>query len=264
MTLRYEKHDGIAHFIIDGDKNNVLMPEFHKALFERLKEFEIDPEVKVGLFYGAPGKCFSVGDDLKSTHKPNRTSQEELAAYLFLHQNEDTPMRPGWEHDILAHTRRKPIISAVEGYCLGAAFLFVLAQSDIRIASETAQFGLTGVAFGAGGASGYSRLARHLPFTAAAWMALSAEFMDAKEAYRLKLVNKVVPSEQLLSTAQAMAVKIGEHSATALRLEMESLQLGADLGKADAYHHGMNLYRMGWMANEAPGVTASYLDKGKK
>ncbi len=61
-----------------------------------------------------------------------------------------------------------------------------------------------------------------------------------------------------------MAVKIAEHSATALRLEMESLQLGADLGKADAYHHGMNLYRMGWMANEAPGVTASYLDKGKK
>ncbi len=263
MALHYEIRDQIAHFVIDSDKNNVLTPEFHKEFYLRLKEFEIDSKVKIGLFYGAPGKCFSVGDDLKSMHKPERTRIEELEAYVFLHQNELNPMRPGWEHDVLAHRRNKPIIAAIEGYCLGAAFLFVLAQSDIRVASESAQFGLTGVAFGAGGASGYSRLARHLPFTAAAWMALSTEFMDAQEAYRLNLVNRVVSSDKLIETAEAMARKIARHAAVAIRLEMEGLQLGADLNKAEAYQYGMNLYRMGWMANEQPGRTAAFLKEHK-
>lgn len=264
MTLRYEKRDQIAHFVIDADKNNVLLPEFHKELFHRLKEFEIDPDVKVGLFYGAPGKPFSVGDDLKATHKPPRSKLEELEAFIFLHQNEHKPIRPGWEHDVLAHRRNKPIIAAVESYCLGAAFLFVLAHSDIRVAAENAKFGLTGVAFGAGGASGFSRLARHIPYTAAAWMALSTEFMNAHEAYRLGLVNRVVSSDMLIATVEEMAAKIARHPAAAIRLEMEGLQLGFDLSKAEAYQYGMNLYRMGWMANETAGLTASYLEKGKE
>jgi E-phenylitaconyl-CoA hydratase len=265
MSLRYEKHGDIAHFIIDHGPMNVLMPEFHKEFYHRLKEFEIDPEIKVGLFYGADGKCFSVGDDLKSMHKPPRTRQEELAAYLFLHQNEgDTPMRPGWEHDVCAHRRYKPIVSAIEGYCLGIAFSYCLYHSDVRVASESVKFGLTGIKFGAGGGSGPKRLARHLPFTAAYWMALSGEFMEADEAYRLNLVNKVVPSDRLIATAEEMAGKIALNSSIALRLEMEGLELGADLSKADAYHFGMNLYRMGWMANEAEGVTANYLKDRKK
>jgi len=262
MSLRYEKHGNIAHFIIDSGPNNVLYPEFHKEFYHRLREFEIDPEVKAGLFYGAPGKCFSVGDDLKSMHKPPRTKQEELAAFLFLHQNEgEKPMRPGWEHDVFAHRRYKPIVSAIESYCIGIGFSFVLYHSDIRVASETAKFGLTGIKFGAGGSSGPKRLARHLPFTAAYWMALSGEFMEADEAYRLNLVNKVVPSEKLIETAEDMAKTIARNPAIAIRLEMEGLELGADLSKADAYHFGMNLYRMGWMANEAEGVTADYLKK---
>jgi enoyl-CoA hydratase/carnithine racemase len=264
MTLQYAKRNQIAHFIIDSGKNNVLAPEFHKEFFHRLKEFELDPTTKVGLFYGAEGRCFSVGDDLKSTHKPQRTRLQELEAYLFLHQGEEKPQRPGWEHDVLALRRNKPIVSAVEGYCLGAAFLFCLAHSDVRVASTTAKFGLTGIAFGAGGASGFSRLARHLPFTAAAWLALSAEFMDAGEAYRLNLVNKVVPSDRLIAEAEAMAGKIARHSAAAIRLEMEGLQLGADLSRADAYQFGMNLYRMGWMANESPDTTANYLRDKKE
>ncbi len=214
---------------------------------------------------GAEGKCFSVGDDLKSMHKPPRTRQEELAAYLFLHQGEgEKPMRPGWEHDVAALRRYKPIVSAIEGYCLGIGFSFCLYHSDIRVASENVKFGLTGIKFGAGGGAGPKRLARHLPFTAAYWMALSGDFMEADDAYRLNLVNKVVPSDQLIATAEEMAKKIARHSALAIRLEMEGLELGADMNKADAYHYGMNLYRMGWMANEAEGVTASYLkDKSK-
>ena len=139
MTLQYAKRNQIAHFIIDSGKNNVLVPEFHKEFFHRLKEFELDPTIKVGLFYGAEGRCFSVGDDLKSTHKPQRTRLQELEAYLFLHQGEEKPQRPGWEHDVLALRRNKPIVSAVEGYCLGAAFLFCLAHSDVRVATHRRQ-----------------------------------------------------------------------------------------------------------------------------
>ncbi len=187
MSLRYEKHGNIAHFIIDSGPMNVLYPEFHKEFFHRLKEFEIDPEIKVGLFYGADGKCFSVGDDLKSMHKPPRTKQEELAAYLFLHQNEgEKPMRPGWEHDVCAHRRYKPIVSAIESYCLGIAFSFALYHSDIRVAAENVKFGLTGIKFGAGGSSGPKRLAH------GSWPEVSSA---AQQAARAGLSHIVVLSD---------------------------------------------------------------------
>ena len=94
------------------------------------------------------------GDDIK-TRLPERSRQQELEGYLFLHQNEgDTPHRPGWDVDILKLERYKPIVAAVDGYCLGQGMLYLLHLTDLRVASTRAQFGLPEIAYGMGGGGG--------------------------------------------------------------------------------------------------------------
>lgn len=254
MPLNYEIRDGVAHFVIDNGKMNVVTPQIHKDFYHRLKEFEIDPAARVGLIYGAGGRSFSAGDDIKNIYTPPRSAQQELEAVLFLHQGEgDSPARPGWEEDVYRHRRFKPIVAAISGYCLGAGFAYMLLHSDIRIADATAKFGLPEVKFGAAGMSATLRLARQVPPAVAAYMALTGDFMDAEEAQRLSLVNEVVEPADLLDRANAVARLILRHPATAIRVEMEALAIGMDMPRYDAVHHGQNLYRLHRMNYEGFG-----------
>jgi len=259
MGLQYEKRSGIAHFVIDNGKMNVITPQIHKEFFHRLKEFEIDPDARVGLLYGAGGRSFSAGDDIKNKYRPPRTRHQELEAALFLHQNEgDTPSRPGWEEDVYRHRRYKPIIGAVSGYCIGAGLAYLLLHTDIRVADESAKFGLPELGFGAAGLSATTRLARHLAPSAAAYMALTGEFIDAQEARRIALVNEVVPAPQLLERAEAIARSIARHPPTSVRVEMEALEIGMEMSRYDAAHHGQNLYRLHRMNYEGYGSTEGF------
>ncbi len=245
MSLRYEKRNGIAYFIFDNGKVNALTPQMHKDFYLRLREFEIDAEARVGILTSHPGKPFSAGDDLKNRNEPQRSRQQELEAYLFLHQAEgETPSRPGWDLDVLQHRRCKPIIAAIHGYCLGKGLIYVLQHTDIRIASEDAKFGLPEIAYGMGGASGTTRLARHIPRVEAAWLALTGEFIDAQEALRIHLVNRVVPVAELMAAAERAAALIARHPAIAVRVEMEALEDGLELNRQDAVRHTQNLYRL--------------------
>jgi enoyl-CoA hydratase/carnithine racemase len=265
MTLRYEKRNGIAYFTFDSGKVNALTPQMHKDFYLRLREFEIDAEVRVGILTSSDGKPFSAGDDLKTRNEPSRTRQQELEAYLFLHQDEgDTPSRPGWDIDVLSHSRFKPIIGAIDGYCLGKGLIYVLQHTDIRIASEDAKFGLPEIAYGMGGASGTTRLAQQIPRTAAAWLALTGEFIDAAEAQRIHLVNRVVPASSLRTEAERVAAMIARHPAIAVRVEMEALENGLALNRADAVRHTQNLYRLQRLGYEGFGADPTEILRKKQ
>jgi E-phenylitaconyl-CoA hydratase len=265
MGLVYEKRDGIGHFIIDNGKMNVITPQIHKDFFHRLKEFEIDAEARVGLLYGAGGRSFSAGDDIKNKYRPQRTRHQELEAALFLHQGEgDTPTRPGWEEDVYRHRRYKPIIGAVSGYCIGAGLAYLLLHTDIRIADSSAKFGLPELGFGAAGLSATTRLARHLPPSAASWVALTGEFIGADEAHRVHLVNEIVEPAELLSRAEAVARLIARHPPTSVRVEMEALEIGMEMSRYDAVHHGQNLYRLHRMNYEGYGSAEGFFVERKR
>lgn len=255
MTLRYEKRNGIAYFTFDNGKVNALTPQMHKDFYFSLRAFEIDDEVRVGILSSDPGKPFSAGDDLKDRNEPVRSRQQELEAYLFLHQHEDsTPSRPGWDLDVLQLRRCKPIIAAIDGYCLGKGLIYVLQHTDVRIASEGAQFGLPEIAYGMGGASGTAQLARHIPRVEAAWLALTGEFIDAQEALRVHLINRVVPVAELMPTAERVAASIARNPAIAVRVEMEALDDGWELSRQDAVRHTQNLDRLQRMGYEGFGA----------
>jgi E-phenylitaconyl-CoA hydratase len=246
--MKYHIEDGIAHFILDNGKMNVLTPQIYKDFYQHLTEFEIDRSAQVGIFYGSgydEGRSFCAGDDIKNKYRPERTRQEELEAYLFLHQGEgEVPSRPGWEENVYKHRRYKPIVAAVSGYCVGAGLACVLQHSDIRICDSSAKFGLPEVSFGAAGLSGVTRLAQHLAPVDAAWIALTGEFIEANEAERIRLVNEVVSPDRLLPRALEVAKLIARHPPTAIRVEMEALELGQTFDRYDAARFGQHLYKL--------------------
>jgi enoyl-CoA hydratase/carnithine racemase len=265
VAIRYEVREGIAYFTIDNGKMNPFTPQMHKDFYHQLKAFDIDGSAKVGIISGAPGKPFSVGDDLKNRHAETRTPQQELEAYLFLHRNEDeTPSRPGWDIDVLHHRRTKPIVAAIDGYCLGKGLIYTLIHSDIRIASTEARFGLPEINYGMAGASGSTRLARHLATVDAAWLALTGEIIDAAEADRIRLVNRVVPRERLMAEAERAARMIARHPEIAIRVEMETLGYGLDLGRNEAVTQTQNLYRLQRMGYGGPGSDPTTILGGLK
>lgn len=259
MGLRYERRGQVAHFVIDNGKMNVITPKIHKEFFHRLKEFSIDPEIRVGILYGADGRSFSAGDDIKNKYRPARTKHQELEATLFLHQGEGAePSRPGWEEDVFRYRRYKPIVGAVSGYCLGAGLAYLLLHTDIRVADESARFGLPEIGFGAAGMSAATRLARVLAPADAAYFALTGKFIDAREACRIRLVNEVVDAADLMSRAEAIAQQIARHPPTAVRVEMEALEIGMEMSRYDAVQHGQNLYRLHRMNYEGYGSVEGF------
>ena len=258
MPISYKVHESIAYFTIDNGKVNALTPTMHKEFYEHLKRFEIDREARCGILAAAPGKPFSVGDDLKHRPASKRTPEQELEAYLFLHQDEgETPSRPGWDLDVLYHRRSKPIVAAIDGYCLGKGLIYTLLHSDIRIASDRARFGLPEIAYGMAGASGSTRLARQLAYVDAAWLALTGEIIDAHEACRMRLVNRVVPHAELAAESLRAARLVARHPAIALRVEMEALANGMDLGRTEAVRHTQNLYRLQRLGFAGHGADAA-------
>jgi E-phenylitaconyl-CoA hydratase len=266
--MKYHVEDGIAHFLLDNGKMNVLTPQVYKDFFQFLSRFEIDREARAGILYGAgydEGRSFCAGDDIKNKYRPERTRQQELEAFLFLHQDEaGTPSRPGWEEDVYRHRRYKPIVAAVSGYCLGAGMACMLQHSDIRVADPSAKFGLPEVTFGAAGLSGTTRLARHLAPVDAAWIALTGEFLSAADAERIRLVNEVVPPENLIPRAVEIAKLISRHPSTAVRIEMEALEIGQMMDRYDAARFGQQLYKLHRTNYEGYGSKEGFFAERKK
>ena len=155
------------------------------------------PHARVGILTGAGGQAILARAMTSSTGGRQAVRRSRSSKPIsFLHQGEEIPSRPGWDIDVLLHQRTKPIIAAIDGYCLGKGLIYVLQHTDIRIASDNAIFGLPEIAYGMAGASGSTRLAQQIPLTAAAWLALTGEFIDAAEALRVHLINKVVSPEK--------------------------------------------------------------------
>lgn len=262
MPLTYERHGQVAVFTIDNGDLSLLTPTMHRELYAHLKAFLIDPEARVGILTGKPGASFCAGDDIK-LQLPPRGKQEELEGYLFLHQNEgEMPHRPAWDVDVLKLERYKPIIAAVDRYCLGQGMIYLLHLTDLRIASDRARFGLPEIAYGMGGAGGITRLGLQIPHLVAMRMLLTGEFMAAEEAARYHLVNEVVPHEELFARAMALAEKVAAQPPVAVRVEMEAYYRSFDLSRDDNLRYALNLYRLQRIGYEGYGAGTGFFKKG--
>ncbi|WP_299425897.1 enoyl-CoA hydratase/isomerase family protein [uncultured Shimia sp.] len=241
--LKYEKSGHIATITIDNPPVNVFTPAMHKQMFEVLQEFVADREVRCGILTGAGERSFCAGDDIKSK-RPDRTREEIVDRHLNPSRSFDTQEYPGWEHEVMTLARYKPIVGAANGYCFGQGFIYFNLLTDIRYAASNAVFGMPEIAYGMGGAGAALSLGRMIPHTAAMELLLLGGKIDAEEAARMFLVNKVVAPEDLLSTAQAAAERIASHPPLGIRVEMESYQRSFDMSRADAMATAGHMYRL--------------------
>jgi enoyl-CoA hydratase/carnithine racemase len=264
LPIHLDRDGAVATITIDNGRLSVLTPMLHKELFGHLREFLADPTLHVAILAGSGGSSFCAGDDIK-TPRPVRSRAEELDAHLFPHAHEgETPGYPGWEHDIMRLRRFKPIIGAVDGYCLGQGLLYLLELCDLRIATDRAIFGFPEIAYGMGGAGGLTRLARTIPHVDALWVLLTGEKIDAAEALRIHMINRIVAPDALMTEARRVAGTIAAHPPVAVRVEMEAARRCADMNREDALHYAEHLYRLQRMGDSTAGVEPEFLSRGRK
>ena len=191
-----------ASFVITlnrPDRRNAFSIKMMKEIAEACREAENDPAIRAVIVTGGL-KYFSAGADLNEAMAIKTTA--DGVAYMT-----------NWEILNNAIERlTKPVIAAIEGFCMTGGWEFVMA-CDLRIAAENATFALTSARIGTvPGAGGTQRLPREVGIGRALEILFSAEPIDAKEAYRIGAVNRVAPNGGALDAAKAM-VKIYEKRA---------------------------------------------------
>ena len=243
MPIHYDIDDTVARITLDNPPVNVFNPELHRDFYRILKEFIADDKVHAAVWTGAGERSFCAGDDIK-TARPDRSTAQEINRQLGTRHDDEPLEYPGWESEVLALTRHKPIIAAVNGHCLGQGFIYMMLLSDIRIAATNASFGCPEIAYGMGGAGGMMRLQRVMPHTSAMWMLLTGDKFSAEEARTYHIVNEVVEVDQLQNRAMEVANKIAAHPPLAVRTEMEAYYRGSDMNRSDALAFTSQLYRL--------------------
>jgi len=169
---------------------NALHPPAHRELAQAFDDYASDPDLRVAIVTGAGDRAFCVGTDLKA-----------LAA-----SGDHAKPRSGFAGITHRFDLWKPVIAAVNGLCLGGG-VEILAACDLAIAADHAEFGLSEprVGLAALGGGALQRLARDLPLKEAMWLVLRAQRIDATQAQRIGLVNKVVPRGDLMKEVRALA-----------------------------------------------------------
>jgi len=220
MAIDYEKEGRIAIFTINRpEAMNAMNMEALRELLEAMTDFKDDPELWVGIITGAGERAFCGGADIKDTLSFMKEHRGEEGAFP------PTIMR-GFE-------LWKPLIAAINGLALGGGLEIALA-CDIRIASETARLGTTEVNLGLiPGWGGTQRLPRMVPWCKAAEILLMGKPIDAGEAYRIGLVNKVVPQNEVMTTAKEWAQVICQAAPLAVRAAKEAMVRGYSMSLED-------------------------------
>ncbi|MFH0825568.1 MAG: enoyl-CoA hydratase-related protein [Pseudomonadota bacterium] len=223
MPVKFETTERVAILTINRPlAMNALDNETLASLNKAWIDFRDNPELRVAIITGAGGKSFSAGADIRS-----------LAKYYAATTSEERKAKADTEPGLGGITRNleiwKPVIAAINGYCLAGGLELALA-CDIRIASETAVFGFPEATRGIiPVAGGTQRLARLVPLGKGLEMLFTGDSIDAQEAYRIGLVNKVVPPDQLLPEAVKMAERICRNAPLALQAAKEAVYRGIDL-----------------------------------
>ncbi len=204
-VLLYEKKDRIAYLTLNRpEKRNALNYELLGELEKAWIDFRDDDDLWVAVLTGA-GTAFCAGLDLT----------ERAAQGSLTRPGENrNPMCPGllkvW----------KPIIAAVNGPAYAGGWLLVM-ECDLRIASEEARFAITEVQVGVP-AIGSAHLPRYIPTAIAMEMLLTGDPISAQRAYEIGFVNKVVPSDELMPAATALAERLCKNAPLAIRLTKEA------------------------------------------
>jgi E-phenylitaconyl-CoA hydratase len=220
MAIDFELKDGVAVITMNRpERLNALDAEHYRGLSEAWQRVRDDHDVRCAIITGAGEKSFTTGADIKSF-----LTQPPSFSEMWLTQR-DQLLNRGLEV-------WKPVIAAVNGYCLGGGMTLLFA-TDIRVAAEHATFALAEVQRGViAGNGGTQRALAQVPYAIAMEWLLTGERFDAATAARWGLVNKVVPASELMDTAFAYARRIAANAPLAIQATKELAVRSRDMDLA--------------------------------
>jgi len=251
QTLLYNSKNSIASITINRpDKLNALNKQAKQELAQLLDSIKHDSDTHVVIITGAGEKSFVAGTDIGELVELNTESGKLFA-------------QGGQEVFDRIENLGKPVIAAVNGYALGGGCELALA-CHIRIASENAKFGQPEVNLGIiPGYGGTQRLARLIGKGRAMEMILTGDQIDAQEALRIGLVNKVVPLGELMKTAESIAQKILSKGQLAIRLALKAVNITDETNLTDGLALEASLFGVCCGSEDFKEGTKAFLEKRK-
>ncbi|MHC1761439.1 MAG: enoyl-CoA hydratase-related protein [Negativicutes bacterium] len=218
-----------------------------KAAFTALAA---DPAVKVIILTGAGEKAFVAGADIAFMQPLNA-----VEGFEFAHL--------GQEAFMAIEGCPKPVIAAINGFALGGGEELCMA-CDLRIAAENAKFGQPKINLGIiPGFAGTQRLPRLVGKTAAKYIIYTGDMFGAEEAYRLGLVNKVVPLKDLIAEAKSIAAKIASKGAVSLKIAKSAIDVGIETDFNTGSIHESELFGLCFATADQKEGMKAFLEKRK-
>ena len=250
-TLLFELSDGLARITVDRpDKLNALNGTVIAELGDAVTRIETDAAVRGVILTGSGQKAFVAGADIA-----------ELTAQTPMEGR--TRSRLGQQVFRRLELCGKPVIAAVNGFALGGGCELAMA-CHIRVASEHARFGQPEVKLGIGpGYGGTARLPRLVGKGRALELLLTGGMIDAAEAYRIGLVNRVVPADRLLAEAEALLRTILDNGPLAVRACLEAVEAGLETNLDQALLLEANYFGLLSATADMREGTKAFLEKRK-
>lgn len=249
MSIDVVVKEGVCTIEINRpERLNAMDLEHYQALSQAWCRVRDDPAIRVAVVTGAGEKSFTTGADIK-TFLTGPPGYDEM----WLTQR-DQLLNRGLEV-------WKPVIAAINGYCLGGGMTLMLA-ADIRIAATHATFSLAEVKLGIiPGNGGTQRILRQLPHAIAMEMLLTGDAISAETAARWGLINKVVPLNELRDTALGYARRIAANAPLALQAAKELALRSRDVDLATGLRMEQVINRMLMATEDAKEGPAAFSEK---
>jgi E-phenylitaconyl-CoA hydratase len=249
VSVDFDLQDGVALITLNRpERLNAMDADAYRALSDAWIRVRDDDEIRTAVITGAGERAFTTGADLKSFV----TSPDDLSG--FWQTQREQLLNRGLEV-------YKPVIAAVNGYCLGGGMTLLLA-TDIRIAAEHASFGLAEVKRGIiAGNGGTQRILAQLPHAIAMELLLTGDRIDAARAERWGLVNRVVPMQDLLPTTMDYARRIAANAPLAVQATKELALRSGDLDLASGLRLEQTINRLLQFTADAKEGPAAFAEK---
>jgi enoyl-CoA hydratase/carnithine racemase len=215
-AILYEKNGPVVTITLNRPQMlNAINPTMESELYRALDEADADPEARAIILTGA-GRAFCAGFDVARPREGEKDTGLDPAGL-----DVDEYLRRWWYREVSSHDRimhlwylSKPVIAAVQGWVMGGGFWYSLA-ADMTIAADNAVFGQPEVRHVSNTTLLFAVLAG---WKAAHRYSLTGDHLDAQEAYRLGIVNEVVPTDELMDRARALAERIARVPEPSVRL----------------------------------------------
>ena len=248
-NVAYDKKGAIATVTVNRPKVlNALNTPTWADLRTAFEDARDDDAVRGVILTGAGDKAFIAGADIGELAHASAVEAERASRF-------------GQEVLELVENLGKPVIAAVNGFALGGGCETAMACT-IRIAVDTARFGQPEVKLGLlPGGGGTQRLPRLVGKGRALQLILSGEMISAQEAYRIGLVNEVVPAANLIGRAEQILKQIASNAPVAVRLSLEAVNRGMDTSQSEGFALEASYFGLCAATDDKREGTSAFLEK---